>query len=264
MRTGRAFFTMVLVIVLVVGCSGQAPAATPTAQAPSQTATSTLATDQPGVAGFPTPEAAIRQYMAGVAGANVSAILQASAIDEMSSGFRFDLYTDRMQALLLSSSLAPADYPFYADMNRALQSQRVLSQALMLTYSLLSTEQIDGSPIPPADKARADTFIKQVDPSRLAGLTVTDIRFSNAKFENDERYLANAAAMAAIYGADEQTERLVLFSFEGKYYDVGFTLLRYGSGWKVASQVAYLAGTNALGTAAPTTVEEFDRVTSGG
>ncbi len=263
MRTGRPLFQIVLLVVLAASCSGQAPAATPTPQSPSQAASSLLATAQPRVAGFPTPEDAIRQYMSGVSRSDVSAILQACAVDEMSAGFRFDLYTDRLQALALSSSLAPADYPFYADMNRTLQSGRLLGQVRMLVYSLLSSEKIDGSTIVPADKARADTFIKQVDPSRLAGLSVTDIRFPIAKYEQDERYLANAAATAASYGADEQTERLALFSLDGKFYDVGFTLLRYGTGWKVSSQVSNLAGTSALGIAQQTTVDEFDSVTSG-
>ena len=50
---------------------------------------------------------------------------------------------------------------------------------------------------------------------------------------------------------------------KGQYYYVGFTLLRYGSDWKVSEQVANLANTNALGTAQPTTVEEFNRLTIG-
>jgi hypothetical protein len=253
-----------LVAVLAVGCSAQAPAATPTLQPPSQPASSPLASVQGSAAVFPTPEDAIRQYMTGVAEAEVSTILQTCAIDEMSAGFRFDLMAERLQAFVLQSSVAPAEYPFYADINRTLHSDAVLHQVLMLSYSLLSSEQIDGRTIAPVDKARADTFVTQVDPSRLAGLTVEDIRFPNAKLEHESRYLASAAANASIYGADEQTQRLVLFSFDGKTYDIGFTLLRYGSGWKVSYQDSVLAGTNSLGTAQPTTVEEFDRVTSGG
>ena len=263
MRAGRPSFAMLLVGVLAVGWSGQALAATPPSQAPNGTAASPRATEQPGSAGFPTPEDAIRHYMAGVAQADVSKILEASAIGEMSTGFRFDLLADRLKAFVFPSSLAPADYPFYADMNRTLQSARVLSQVQMLAYSLLSSERMDGSVIAPVDKARADAFVQAVDPARLAGLTVADIRFSNARFEHDTRYLANAAAMASIYGADELTERLVLLSFDGKYYDIGFTLLRYGGDWKVSSQVANLAGTSALGTAQPTTIEGFDLMTSG-
>ena len=66
---------------------------------------------------------------------------------------------------------------------------------------------------------------------------------------NDARYLENAARLASIYGADESTERVALFSFEGNYYYLGFTLLRYGDNWKISSQTSPLAGTSALGTA---------------
>lgn len=262
MRTGRPLFLMVLLVVLAAAGSGQALAASPTPQTPNETAFP-QATGQPAAAGFLTPEDAIREYLAGVANADVSRILQASAIDEMSDGFRFAAAADRLQALVLTSSLAPAEYPFYADINRARSSDRILSQVTMLAYSLLSSEEIDGSVIVPVDTARAESFVREVDPSRLAGLTVEDIRFSNAQLEHKATYLANAATQASIYGADELTERSVLFSLDGNLYDIGFTLLRYGDGWKVLDQVAALAGTSSLGTARPTTADEFDRLTSG-
>ena len=113
------------------------------------------------------------------------------------------------------------------------------------------------------DREWAEAFVSQVDPERLAGLEVVDIRFPDAEFEDDPRYLENAAERASIYGADELTERLALISFEDQLYDVGFTLLRYGDDWKVLSQVSPLGGMSALGTARPTTAEDFELRTSG-
>ena len=104
---------------------------------------------------------------------------------------------------------------------------------------------------------------RRSDPSRLAGLTVQDIRYSNAKLENDPRVLDNSAKQAAVYDADELTERLALIDVGGQLYQVGFTLLRYGADWKVSSQSAALGGTSPQGVAVPTTREEYDRVTAG-
>ena len=205
----------------------------------------------PRAAGPATPEDAVRDYLAGVAQADVGKILDASAIDEMSAGFRFDIQTDRLKAMNLTGSLAPADYPMFVDMNRAQQSAIVLGQVRNLVYSLLSSEQVDGSIIVPADKARADAFITQVDPSRLAGLAVADIRFPLPRLEHDPTYLANPAKQAAIYGADELTERVALVTFEGQIYGIGFTLLRFGDVWKVSSQVSNLTGTNASAPRGP-------------
>ena len=251
MRTGRVILPVMLAVSLAMGVSWPAAAASPPP-----------ANGQPATAGFATPEAAIREYLAGVADADVDRILGASAIDEVSTGFDFTAWVDRLQAFV-PDALGPAEYPFYADINRALLSQRILRKVQMLAFGLLSGETMDGSVIAPADAAWAETFTGRVDPARLADLGIEDIRFSNARFEHDERHLANMAKLAALYGADELTERLVLFSFEGQLYDVGFTLARYGDDWKVFDQVANLANTDPLGTARPTTVEEYERETSG-
>ncbi len=239
MRTRRSILPVVLTVILAVG--GSAPAL---------------------AAGPATPEGAVRDYLAGVAQADVAKILDASAIDEMSAGFRFDLMTDRLKAMNLTGSLAPADYPMFVDMNRAQQSAIVLGQVRNLVYGLLSTEQVDGSIIVPADKARADAFIAQVDPSRLSDLSVLDVRAVDPYFAKSQRYLENTAKQAAVYGADELTERVALVSFEGQMYAVGFTLLRFGDVWKVASQVSNLTSTNSLGTAWPVTLDEYAHLTA--
>lgn len=245
MRIGRRSLLITLVMALAAGV----PASSSAPQAPDQGATSPAAADSTAGMRFTTPEEAIRHYMAGVAAADLTMILESTAIDQMSDGYRFDLATDRLGALVLHGSLAPADHPFYREVNRALRSQAIASQALMLVYSLLWSQQVDDSPIVPADQARADAFIAQVDPSRLRGLAVVDIGFPNPDLEEDELYLRNATRKAAVFGADESTERFVLVSFEGGLFVAGFTLLRYGSDWRVASQDSPLQGTSPLGTA---------------
>jgi hypothetical protein len=262
MRARRHTPLILATLLTAVACAIGAPAAAATPQPSSGTAPSSGTTSQPESAAFPTPEAAVREYLAGVAAADAGRILGASAIDEMAAGFRFDLFTDRLRAFTLHS-MAPADHPFYVQVNRAQQTAEILRQAEMLTYSLLSDVEIDGSTIAPADKAWAEGFARQVDPSRLSDLTVVDVRFPDASLENNTRWLDNAALQAAAYGADELTERLVLFDLDGKLYDVGFQLLRYGDTWKVASQNSNLAGTTVLGTARPATLEEYQLETSG-
>jgi hypothetical protein len=259
-RASRIAIPLALAAALVAGCSNSS--------SPTATSGPSGSPDQPAasaaVATFATPEAAVTQYLAGVAQGDASKIVAACAIAEKSAGFSFGLYVDRLKAMVLYQSLAPAEYPFDVEINKALETSRILGQVRILTYSLLSSEQIDGSTIVPADRARADKFVSDVNPARLADLKVLDIRFSNAKLEKDPKTLANSAAIAKVYGADETTERLALFSLGGKDYFVGFTLLRYGTNWKVGDQVANLAGTSTSGTAEPTTVGDFDRLTSGG
>ena len=209
-----------------------------------------------------TPEDAVTSYLAAVAANDVDAILDASAADEMAAGFDFTAYTERLQAMNLGFSLAPTEYPMYGEMNRYQQAAQVLGQVRNLAYGLLSDETIDGRVIGPVDEAQVAAFVTAVDPSRLAGLTVLDIRLPEPDAAADERYLENVAKMAATYGADEMTERLAFVELEGDTFGVGFTLLRYADTWLVSWQSSVLGGTSALGTAEPMTRAEFDDRTS--
>ena len=117
-------------------------------------------------AGSATPDEAVREYLAGVAAADAERILDASAIDEMAEGYRIAESVDRLQAFMPHLMLAPAEYPFYVEANRAQRADEIMSQVLMLAYGLLSGETIDGSPIVPVDRAWAEDFVARVDSSQ--------------------------------------------------------------------------------------------------
>jgi hypothetical protein len=234
-----------------------------------------LATNSPGTAlpalapepardmVFATPEEAVVYYFEGVAEADLHKILQSCAIDEMSEGFRFDLYTERLGVLLPVQSLAPADYPLYVETNQIQLSAQISNQVKILTYSLLSAEEVaEAKPIQ-IDAARANNFKNDINPARLAQLEVVKIGTPEKELMASAKHQENAAKLAHIYGADESTERVALFSLEGNYYYLGFSLLRYGDNWKISSQVSQLAGTNVLGSPETTTVEEFERLIGG-
>ncbi len=247
MRGVRRSFVVLALAALAAVPSGLVAAAEPSA---------------PPASTFATPEAAIGEYMAGVAGADAQRILGATAIDEMSEGYRFDDSVDRFQAFMPATMLAPA-VPFYVDINRARQTDQVLSQVLMLAYGLLSGEEMDGSPIVPVDTAWAQGFAERVDPAGLAGIKLLDVRFPDATYQDNERYLDSVAAQAAAYGADELAERLALLFFDGQTYALGFTLLRYGDEWGVAWQNSAISGMSSLGTAVPMSIEDFESLTAG-
>jgi hypothetical protein len=240
---------MACLILVTAGCSGTGTTAT----APNQA--SNLA--------FKTPEEAITSYLEGVAQSDIHKIAQACAIDEMSEKFKFDQYTERLRAFLPVQSQSPAEYPFYVEMNKMQLSSQIFNRVKMFAYSLLSSEKVDEGATIVLDTGateRIGQFIKDVDPKRLAQLELKKIDLPNKNLMNSTRYLENAAKFASIYGADESTDRVALFSFEGNYYYLGFSLLRYGDNWKISSQTSPLAGTSALGTPQKTTVEEFERM----
>jgi hypothetical protein len=212
--------------------------------------------------GAATPEDAVTTYLDAVAANDVEAILDATAVDEMAAGFDFAAYSERLRAMNLGFSLAPSEYPMYAEMNGYQQAAQILAQVRNLAYGLLSDETIDGRVIAPVDEAQVASFVAAVDPARLGDLSVLDIRLPEPEAAADERYVENVARIAAINGADELTERLALVGLDGETWGVGFTLLRYGDAWLVSAQSSVLGNTSALGTAEPMTRAEFHDRTS--
>lgn len=242
---------VVFLALIVASCSGTsivAPSATPTIQ----------------VAVFKTPEDAINAYMQGVAQADTNKILQACAINEMSEKFRFDLYTERLKALLPSQSLAPANSPFFVQADKAQVTAQILNRVKILVYGLLSNEKVDdGSVIVITDTERINKFMNDIDPKKLASIKVEKISPPNKTLMSGASYQNNATQSALAYGADESTERVALFSFAQNYYYVGFTLLRYGDSWKISSPTSALANTNVLGAPVKTTVDKFESMING-
>jgi hypothetical protein len=258
-RQAYRIATLLVAAALLTGCTGVTITinhATPMAVAAAVLDPTAVPAASPSAL-YSTAEAAVTAYLDGVKQQDTPAIFAASAIDEVAQDFDFQAFADRLQAMPLVTSPAPAEYPFYVEMNRVRRQNEVLSQVRNLAYSLLSAETVDGSIIANPGSERVHAFVTDVDPSRLAGIELVQIGTPSPDLLSSTRFQENAAKQAAIYGADELTERVALLSFEDKDYLLGFTLLRYGDSWKVTYQTSNLAGTSALGTVEPTTPEEF-------
>jgi len=218
--------------------------------------------------GFATPEEAVKAYLAGVAANDYGAVLATCAIDQMAAGYDFELAVSNYQVIGFAFMWAPATNPFYQQINQGIGEGQIAHALLFLSYSLLVTDptisqalQNDSLSVP-SDAAKAQEFMSEVDPSKLAGLSVVDVRFPKASLENNSKLLAGYATRAKIYSADEWTERVALVTLDGKDYVVGFALVRYGSDWFVAYPSSPLYGLPSTGIAVPTTQEQFDTTTS--
>jgi len=252
MQKKQILIRIVFLALIAAGCSG-----------PGTTVT---APDQASDVVFKTPEEAITSYLEGVAQNDVRKIAQACAINEMSEGFRFDLYADK--TFLPADSLSPTNSPVYVEINKMQVSGQFFKGVKIFAYSLLSSEMVyDRSALPglvKMDTERINRFMKDVDPKRLANLRVTQIGLPDKTRMNSASYLKNAANIALTYGADESTERVALFSFEQNYYYLGFTLLRYGENWKISDLRSALADIlYRTGVLQKTTVEKFGDMISG-
>jgi hypothetical protein len=213
----------------------------------------------PPGAELPTPEEAVEAYLGGVRAADLSAIESTIAAPEVAAHLDFVALVDRLGSWN-PTMMGPSAGPLFTDINALHQTALVIGQTRFLLYSLLTDIEFENMTLQ-ADAAWAAEFTAALDTSRLAGLEVVDVRFPQADLVDDERVGESFAALAAVWGADELTERIALVSFEDASYAVGFTLLRYGSQWRISSQTSALAGLPVLGIAVPTTPEDFDALT---
>ncbi len=204
-----------------------------------------------------TPEAAVTEYLEGLAAGDTTRILAACAVAQSAAGFDFAAFIERLRAYVPAGSMAPAQYPFYVDINRAEQSWQCLHGARSLAYSLLSTEDLVSQPLYDLDAARVEQIVRDLDPARLANMQLLGVGAPTPSIMATERYKANAAALAAVYGADESTERVALLSLDGATWLAGFRLMRYGDTWSISAPSSPLAGTSAMGNATPISPAEF-------
>lgn len=75
-----------------------------------------------------------------------------------------------------------------------------------------------------------------------------------------EKNIENFNKHAQLYGADEQTERVVLYELNGEYYCGGFQIMRYKNNWKIISLYSNLAGQSPYGTVTKITQVEFEQI----
>lgn len=217
--------------------------------------------DQSGAVTFSTPEAAIQTFFDGIAAGDFNKILQACAITEVSQNFQFDREIDRLRAFIPLQEYAPTTHPLYVEINQAMIVSRIASQVKLLTYSLLAGTDLDYSRVTVMEIDAAVSFMNAVDPARLATLEVRAIGLPNKAIMDTARYHENAVKAANVYSADDSTERVALFSFEGDFYMLGFTLLRYGESWKIISVSSPIGNTTALGLPVKMTAAEFAAMT---
>ncbi len=198
-----------------------------------------------------TPDDAVRRYLQGVRDGDVSEILASSAVNPMAEQVDLASWVDRFKAWIPTEVPLPGTDALFVEVNRAQQAARLLGQTRMLIYGLLTDLDPDGGIVAPVDRAWAEALMGQLDASRLADLQIGEIAFPIPDKEHDERYVAAMNRMAEVYGANEATERVALIGLDGRSWLVGFTLLRFGDEWRVASQSSPLSGLSASGAPSP-------------
>jgi hypothetical protein len=209
---------------------------------------------------FETPEAAINHFVVRLAANDLPGAFEACAVNE-GDKFDFKAMTERLDAIVLYGMLSPSQSPVLAQVNRIAILSRLANQVKFMLYSMLTDISFDGRIIPDPDEQMVDSFIKDADSRKLAGLTVEKIRLpAPAKIYNSERAKKSFMKSARCYGADDAAERLVLYRLNDAYFAGGIHLLKYGKYWRIDSLSSAYAGMPAMGNVKRITREQFDEV----
>jgi hypothetical protein len=208
---------------------------------------------------FETPEAAINHFVSRLAANDLAGAFEACAVNE-ADRFDFKAMAQRLNAIALYTSLAPSQSPLLGQVNRITMLYRLANQVKFMIYSLLTDIPIDGKMIMNPDEQMLDSFIKNADSRKLAGLTVVKIRLPiSEEIYNSERAKKVFVEQARLYGADDSAERVVLYRLNGSLFGGGVHLLRYGKYWRIDSLNSSLAGIPVLGNVARINEEQLDR-----
>ena len=208
-------------------------------------------------AAFPTPEDVIRHFCQALAANDFEAALDACAVREQAEGFDFSGYVDRMKMHMPVTNPAPSTSDMYRDLNEAAILGGFTGQIKTLSYSFFVTDGLDGKPVTPADRAYAETFEEAVDPKKLADLRLLRVDPPMKFTLESEKNMENFSEMAKLYGAEEMTERIVLYELDGRTFMGGFGLYRYASGWRICRLYSNLAGLSPTGAAVAATEQQY-------
>jgi len=211
---------------------------------------------------FKTPEEAITAYIDAVKKQDFDAVLATTATDHMSTNYDFLAHTDRLKAIVISGDMPTTD-PFFISINKAINAGWSAKRIQFLIYSLMTDTALnDAKTVVLSEHPTAATdMYAALRTERLSGLAIAKIGLPHPAQLNGSQAQYSFAREAKMYGADSATERVGLLSFEGRFFLIGFGLIRYGNDWLIEEQASALADTDRLGIVKQITLEEFEALT---
>lgn len=186
---------------------------------------------------FMTPEEAIGHFIAAVAENDFKGAMAACDINLSAEQYDTGAQAERVGHIYLQYS-APSEYEFYQAINRANNLGRLAGQMRGFVFSLTGSEEAlamsVGKSYPLEEgENQAVQFIEEVNPNVLKRLSIVRIDLPNSDYYESEQFEVSQKVYIRRFGAQELTERYVLYELDGRTYVGGFTLLRFGDNWKI-------------------------------
>lgn len=206
--------------------------------------------------GFASPEEAIETSTQQVADGDAAGALTAWAGDAQAEGLDLESTLERLQAFApYDTTSLPSQDAFFVELAKTARAGTAAEQYRRLTLSLLLPEEVDLDTTTALDRGDVSSqdIADALDSARLAGLRAESVD----RVEGPDGAADRFAEMAALVGADEAREYVVLYEWDGETYLGGASVLRYGDEWSISGLVAPLANVGP-GSLEQMTTEDYE------
>ena len=208
------------------------------------------------VASQTTPEDAVRYYITAVAENDLDKAMSVTAIDQMASAYDFTQNAHQTNSIYPRNMQAPSDYDLYKQINKMTISGELSSQIKGFIYSFLYDGSLQEPNVVESDDDITE-FISAVNPAYIKELSVVRIDAPYPQIMETEDVQKSLKSRADLYGADKATEMIALIKMNNTHYWAGFSLLKYGNGWKISSMQSYIVNQPATGAATEVTEDAY-------
>ena len=206
---------------------------------------------------YSTPEDAVHAAVSAIADNDARKLFAASAVTEAGAGYDLAAQAKQLDALPgIYYAGAPSEYEMYQDMNELMVANTLATQVRGFCYSFFIEDDLSQMAALTGD-AQLGEYIEKVNPANLKELKVLRVDLPYPNTANSDDIKAAEKQSAALYGADNQEQRIALLELDGTLYWAGFTLLQYGNDWKVLALYSPLANQPATGAVVEVMEEEY-------
>lgn len=241
-----------IVLCFCMGCSA-ANAAEPIVQPIPSATQSAQPTKKPTADDlyFSMPEDAITHLVNSLKSGETEQAMGACALHTFNYHYNYETFAARTGAITHASGNAPGEHALYEDLNAQMRSGELSRQMLLFCYSFFVEGNLN-EPQKVETEREVRQFVETVNPAQLRELEIVriDEPYPDLLYEDVAQEMFEKQAEAL--GADEMTERIVLYRLNGKHYAGGFALLRYGNQWLVYRFNSIIANQNGYGGVQPT------------
>ena len=252
---GHRVVACLIVGLTMVGCSSSA------GKAAISSPGTTITVQSPG---FASPEAAIKDFVDRLKGAELGRSLGDFAIEENLAGYDGKASEAYLQTLVAFSARMPGADDGSLQVNRWMIQGQAANQVFRLISSLLAPEVDLDQPTVDPDGSVYNTWASEMKPGRLTSLSITDpVAVPGPAVAAKPEYTKINDTQTKIYGADQLVDRVWLYEFDGKSYIGGAQLVHFPNGWKILRLGSAYGNTSSSGAVKPGSQADIDAMLTG-